>query len=85
MKSAKIKHDYFVYPILRMGTIFFAKRRSRANEHLKNAHLQQLLFYDKSFVLLTANLRFCYNEAETIEKRSKVLYTKIVKMYLYTI
>ena len=45
MKSAKIKHDYFVYPILRMGTIFFAKRRSRANEHLKNAHLQQLLFY----------------------------------------
>ena len=43
MKSAKIKHDYFVYPILRMGTIFFAKRRSRANEHLKNAHLQQLL------------------------------------------
>ena len=44
MKSAKIKHDYFVYPILRMGTIFFAKRRSRANEHLKNAHLQQLLY-----------------------------------------
>ena len=43
MKSAKIKHDYFVYPILRMGTIFFRKRRSRANEHLKNAHLQQLL------------------------------------------
>lgn len=39
-------------------------------------------FLDKNFYILTANLRFCYNEVETIENNRKVLYTKIVKVYI---
>ena len=61
MKSAKIKHDYFVYPILRMGTIFFAKRRSRANEHLKNAHLQQLRYFSELEYLYEKNIYNAYD------------------------
>ena len=35
MKSAKIKHDYFVYPILRMGTIFLQKEEAEQMSILK--------------------------------------------------
>jgi len=50
MKSAKIKHDYFVYPILRMGTIFLQK------EEAEQMSILRMLICNSSFYFLVKDL-----------------------------
>ena len=47
MKSAKIKHDYFVYPILRMGTIFLQKEEAEQMSILKMLICNSSFYFKK--------------------------------------